>query len=130
MPQGGDAYGNRSTLISASNSGTQIYVKSRPKEWALQNVAAECTLEEWITLSGSVVTVRNRLTNARADATQYAARTQELPAVYHLGEAHAAQGIHRHAALHQRQHLHAPQRGSSMDDIPRDRRLGGLRRRQ
>jgi autotransporter-associated beta strand protein len=80
--QGGDAYGNRSTLISASNSGTQIYVKSRPKQWALQNVDAECTLEEWITLSGSVVTVRNRLTNARADATQYAARTQELPAVY------------------------------------------------
>jgi autotransporter-associated beta strand protein len=80
--QGGDAYGNRSTLISASNSGTQIYVKSRPEQWALQNVAAECTLEEWITLSGSVVTVRNRLTNARADVTQYAARTQELPAVY------------------------------------------------
>ena len=80
--QAGDAYGTKSTLISSSNSGTQIYVKSRPKQWALQNVDSECTLEEWITLSGSVVTVRNRLTNARADTTQYAARTQELPAVY------------------------------------------------
>lgn len=80
--QGGDAYGNRSTLISASNSGTQLYVKSRPKQWALANVDADCTLEQWITLSGSVATVRNRLTNARADTTQYPARTQELPAVY------------------------------------------------
>ena len=80
--QGGDAYGNRSTLVSASNSGTQLYVKSRPKQWALQNVDAECTMEQWITLSGSVATVRNRLTNARADTTQHAARTQELPAVY------------------------------------------------
>lgn len=80
--QAGDAYGSKATLISASNSGSQIYVKSRPKQWALQNVDADCTLEEWITLSGSVVTVRNRLTNARSDATQYAARSQELPAVY------------------------------------------------
>ncbi len=39
-------------------------------------------MEQWITLSGSVATVRNRLTNARADTTQHAARTQELPAVY------------------------------------------------
>ncbi|MFM7245199.1 MAG: autotransporter-associated beta strand repeat-containing protein [Planctomycetaceae bacterium] len=80
--QGGDAYGNRSTLISASNSGTQLYVKSRPKQWALANVDSECTMEQWITLSGSVATVRNRLTNARDDTAQYAARTQELPAVY------------------------------------------------
>ncbi len=80
--QAGDAYGNKSTLIASSTSRTQLYVKSRPKQWALQNVDSECTLEEWITLSGSVVTVRNRLTNARSDTTQYAARTQELPAVY------------------------------------------------
>ena len=80
--QAGDAFGNRSTLISASNSGTQLYVKSRPKQWALQNVDADCTMEEWITLSGSVATVRTRLTNARADTTQYPARQQELPAVY------------------------------------------------
>lgn len=80
--QAGDAYGNKSTLIASSTSSTQLYVKSRPKQWALQNVDSECTLEEWITLSGSVATVRNRLTNARSDTTQYAARTQELPAVY------------------------------------------------
>jgi len=80
--QAGDAYGNKSTLISSSTSSTQLYVKSRPKQWALQNVDSECTMEEWITLSGSVATVRTRLTNARADTKQYAARTQELPAVY------------------------------------------------
>ena len=80
--QAGDAYGNKSTLIASSTSSTQLYVKSRPKQWALQNVDSECTLEEWITLSGSVATVRNRLTNARSDTAQYAARTQELPAVY------------------------------------------------
>jgi len=80
--QAGDCYNNKATLISWSNDGTTLYVKSRPKQWSLQNYDADCVLEQWITLNGSVATVQNRLTNARSDTTQYQAMSQELPALY------------------------------------------------
>jgi autotransporter-associated beta strand protein len=80
--QAGDTYGNRATLLDWSNRGGELYVKSRPKQWALQNVDAECTFEQWITLSGSAAIVRNRLTNARRDTAQHRALDQELPAAY------------------------------------------------
>lgn len=80
--QAGDSYGNRSQLLAWSNDGSQLYIKSRPMQWALQNVPADCTVEEWITLDGAVATVRNRLTMLRSDTTQYPAYGQELPAVY------------------------------------------------
>ena len=80
--QAGDAYGNASRVIASSTTGGVLYTKTIPKQWALQNVDSECTMEQWISISGSVATVRNRLTNARSDTTQYAAFTQELPAMY------------------------------------------------
>ncbi len=78
----GDSYGNGSAVVASSTTGGVLYTKTVPQQWALQNVDSECTLEQWITLSGSVATVRNRLTNARSDTVQYAALDQELPAVY------------------------------------------------
>jgi hypothetical protein len=57
-------------------------VKSRPKQWALQNYDADCVFEQWITLNGSVATVQNRLINGRSDTTQYQAMDQELGALY------------------------------------------------
>ena len=95
--QAGDNYGNKATLISSSNDGTTLYVKSRPKQWALQNYDADCVLEQWITLNGSVATIQNRLTNARSDTTQYQAMSQELPALYtwsHLTELWTYSGAH------------------------------------
>lgn len=80
--QAGDSYGNRSLVVASSTTGGVLYTKAVPKQWALQNVDSECTLEQWITLSGAVATVRNRLTNARSDTAQYQALDQELPAVY------------------------------------------------
>jgi hypothetical protein len=80
--QGGDCYGAGSGTLDWSNNGTTLYVKSRPKQWALQNYDADCILEQWITLAGSVATVQNRLTNGRSDTTQYEAMDQELPALY------------------------------------------------
>jgi hypothetical protein len=80
--QGGDCYGTGSATISWSNDGTTLYVRSRPKQWALQNYDADCVLEQWITLAGSVATVQNRLINGRSDATQYEAMDQELGALY------------------------------------------------
>jgi hypothetical protein len=84
----GDRYGNPSEVLAHSNEGTTIYVKSRPKQWALNNVPCECTFEHWIRLNGNAVEVENRLTNARSDTTQYPAFDQELPAIYTIGKLH------------------------------------------
>lgn len=81
----GDCNGNRSTVLAHTNDGTTIYTKSRPLLWPFDNVPCECTFEQWVSLSGSTVQVRNRLVNDRTDATQYVARWQELPAFYTIG---------------------------------------------
>lgn len=78
----GDCYGNRSEVVEKFNDGTTIYVKSIPLQWALDNVPCECVFEQWIELDGNAVEVHYKLTNARADHTDYGARHQELPAVY------------------------------------------------
>jgi hypothetical protein len=80
--QAGDTYGNASQVLSWSNNGSTIYVKTTPKQWALNNYPADAVIESWITLNGSVVDVKNRLTNLRTDSTQYTAMAQELPAIY------------------------------------------------
>jgi hypothetical protein len=84
----GDMHGNPSQVLAHANDGTTLYVRSVPKQWALRNVACECVFEQWITLDGRAVRVQNRLTNYRADTTQYPAMTQELPAVYTIGKLH------------------------------------------
>jgi len=83
--QSGDSYGNPSRVVSFSNNGREIYVKCIPKQWPLDDVATACTFESWIHLEGKVAQVRNVITNTRKDLTQYAARTQELPAIYTNG---------------------------------------------
>jgi hypothetical protein len=80
--QAGDVYGNASQVLSWSNNGSTIYVKTTPKQWALNNYPADAVIESWITLSGNVIDVKNRLTNVRTDSTQYSAMDQELPAIY------------------------------------------------
>jgi hypothetical protein len=78
----GDRYDNAATVLAHLNDGTTIYTKTAPLQWALDNVPAECVIEQWIALDGAVVHVRNRLTNNRSDRTPYRAYDQELPAVY------------------------------------------------
>lgn len=87
--QSGDCYNNRGTVLEHSNNGTEIYLKSVPKQWALSNVPGEATFESWIRLEGRAARVRARLNNARTDTTQFFdARHQELPAVYTVGTLH------------------------------------------
>lgn len=84
--QSGDTFGNRSTILEHKNNGKEIYVKSIPMHWPLDNVPGECTFEVWYSLDGYAVKVRSRLNNNRTDnTTQYTARNQELPAVYTNG---------------------------------------------
>ena len=87
--QTGDSYGNPAQILAYANDGQTIYVKCRPMQWALNNLPAECTFESWLSLTGNVVVVSNRLLNARTDTTQqFSARHQELPAVYTIGRLH------------------------------------------
>lgn len=78
----GDAFGHASRLEELTSDGNTLYIRSVPKQWALNDVDSECTLEQWITLDGHAVNLRCRLNNARSDTAFYAARHQELPAAY------------------------------------------------
>jgi hypothetical protein len=54
-------------------------------QWHLNNYPGDCTLEQWTSITNNnIVTVRNRLTNARSDMTQYPFNGYgvESPAVY------------------------------------------------
>jgi len=80
--QSGDCYGHRSRVLQHTNDGHSLYLKCVPMQWPLENVPGDCVCEVWLELAGPVVNARCRLTNHRADLTQYPARMQELPAVY------------------------------------------------
>ena len=80
--QSGDCFRNRSDIVDYYVKENEIYVKSVPRHWPLDNCKGECTFEVWYRLDGKNVLVTSRLNNARSDKTQYGARGQELPAVY------------------------------------------------
>ena len=60
--QVGDAYRNRAQILSFQKNGNTLYVKCIPMLWDMNNKPAEAEIEQWTTLSGNVLTVRNRLT--------------------------------------------------------------------
>lgn len=80
--QTGDVFGHASRVLDHRNDGRELYVKCVPMQWPLDNVPGECVFESWTTLDGPMITMRFRATNARPESTRYAARQQELPAVY------------------------------------------------
>jgi len=80
--QSGDCYGHDAKVLQHTNSGHSLYIKCIPMQWPLDNVPGDCECEVWLELRGPAVKARCRLRNHRADHTQYAARGQELPAVY------------------------------------------------
>ncbi len=84
--QSGDYYRNRSRVLEYKADNNEIYIKSIPMHWPLNNHQGECTFEVWYRLDGYKVNVTSRINNARPDKTQYEARHQELPAVYTNGE--------------------------------------------
>lgn len=78
--QGGDAFHNPSQLLEFSNNSTTIYAKTRPKDWALNNVDTPSLMEEWITLRGDVAHVRFRFTYTGTET--HNVRDQEVPAFF------------------------------------------------
>jgi len=85
--QVGDAYGHSATVPEVTNTGSEIYVKTIPLLWDMNNEPAECTFETWITLALNTAHVRNRVTiNRTDDLWTEVSRHQELPAVYTIGD--------------------------------------------
>ncbi len=80
--QAGDDFKNGGRVLAHENDGKAIHILCQPMQWPLNNVPGECTFDSWLELEGAVVKARARINNARSDHTQYAARLQELPAVY------------------------------------------------
>jgi hypothetical protein len=86
--QSGDVYNHPSKILESKFEKTKAYVKCIPMHWPLDNVPGECVFESWVEIKGNAVMLRQRITNNRPDKTQYAARPQELPAVYLNGPWH------------------------------------------
>ena len=80
--QSSDVGGFKSKVVDYYREKDSIYIKSIPMQWSLDNVPGECTFESSIKIKGNLVQVNSRIRNQRIDKTQYAARSQELPAVY------------------------------------------------
>ena len=82
--QVGDAFRNRAKILEYKKTGNELYVKCIPMQWDMNNKPAEAEMEQWTTLNGSVLEVRNRLTCHRTDRIygDSILCDQELPAVY------------------------------------------------
>ena len=86
----GDVAGNSGAILDVANTSSFIFVRSRPLQWACDNVPCECEFMTNVTLApgANAVTVHAVLANARADFTDYGAKSQELPALYGIGDLH------------------------------------------
>jgi len=82
--QVGDAFRNRAQILDFKKTGDELYVKCIPMQWDMNNKPAEAVMEQWTTLNGNVLEVRNRLTCHRTDKIygDSISCDQELPAVY------------------------------------------------
>ena len=82
--QVGDAHRNRAKILTYQKNGDMLYVKCVPMLWDMDNQPAEAEMEQWTTLQGNAIHVRNRLTCHRTDAVygDEVENNQELPAVY------------------------------------------------
>jgi len=82
--QVGDSYLNRAEILDFNKSGDTMYVKCIPKQWDMNNMAAQATMEQWTILQGNVIKVINKLTCFRTDNIYGEGYhlDQELPAVY------------------------------------------------
>ncbi|GAB2593909.1 hypothetical protein [Spirosoma areae] len=86
--QAGDTYRNPSEVVTFKKESNLLYVKTIPKQFAINNEPGQATIEHWIRLEGNVVKVHARIALFRSDKTQYEARQQEFPCMYLNGDYH------------------------------------------
>lgn len=82
--QVGDNAYNRAEISDSWQRGSETYVKCIPMQWDMNNKPAEATMEQWTSIKGNVVHVRNRLVCNRTDDLygEGVVCSQEIPAVY------------------------------------------------
>lgn len=82
--QVGDYARNRAKILAAKQSRNSSYVKCIPMQWDMNNSPAEATMEQWTSIKGNVIKVKNRLCCHRTDSLygEGMMRDQEIPAVY------------------------------------------------
>ena len=108
--QVGDCHRNRAQILESKQKGCKSYVKCIPMLWDMDNKPAEAVMEQWTTLEGNIVKVRNRLTCHRTDTIfgEGQENNQEIPAVYPISDLN-----HLHAYLG-----NSPFEGAPTDTIP------------
>lgn len=84
--QAGDHFGNSSRVIQFEQTGKSLKLTAIPMQWSLDNAPTECRIHSEIELDGPMVRLKQRLENSRSDQTFFAARDQELPAIYLTGD--------------------------------------------
>lgn len=82
--QVGDNAYNRAEILEHWQKGNNSYVKCIPMLWDMTNMPAEAVMEQWTSLRGNVIRVRNRLTCKRTDNIygEGVPLAQEIPAVW------------------------------------------------
>ena len=82
--QVGDYARNRAPILEKAKRGNTLYVKCIPMLWDMNNQYAEAIMEQWTTLRGNIIKVKNRLTCHRTDSLygEGVEISQEIPAVY------------------------------------------------
>lgn len=82
--QVGDNVYNRAEILEHWQKGNKTYVKCIPMQWDMTNRPAEATMEQWTTIKGNVIKVRNRLICSRTDDLygEGVSCAQEIPAVW------------------------------------------------
>ncbi len=82
--QVGDVFRNRAEILDFQKTENEMYVKCIPMQWDMNDMPAEAEMEQWTTLNGNVLKVKNRLTCHRTDTIygEDILNDQELPAVY------------------------------------------------
>ena len=82
--QVGDYARNRAQILECWQNKNSSYVKCIPMQWDMAEHPAEATMEQWTTIKGRVIHVKNRLTCYRTDSIygEGIECDQEIPAVY------------------------------------------------
>ena len=82
--QVGDYACNRAQILDYKKTGNSLYIKCVPMLWDMADCPAEAVMEQWTTLKGNVIKVRNKLVCQRTDSIygEGVKRDQEIPAVY------------------------------------------------
>ena len=86
--QGGNYAGSGARVLHVERTDTSTYVKCVPMLWDMNDHEAEAIMEQWTSIDGNVVHVRNKLTCNRTDTIygEGIATQQEIPAVYPISK--------------------------------------------